>query len=110
MTQMEKNIINFLMRYRNWLAVLSVLATILFSYGARDLYLESDYKIFFEDDEPALVSHEAIQDIYTKTDNLAILLRPESGDVFNARVLGLIHELSEQGWQVALCRACRFNY
>jgi len=97
---MEKNIIDFLMRHRYLLAVFSVIFTVLISYGGKDLYLESDYKIYFEDDEPQLVAHEEIQDVYTKTDNLAIMLRPTSGDVFTPRVLGLIHELTEQGWQV----------
>ncbi len=97
---MEKNIISFLMRRRNWLAAMSIVITVLISYGAKDLYLESDYKIYFEDDEPQLVAHEAIQDIYTKTDNLAIMLRPETGSVFTPRILSLIHELTEQGWQV----------
>lgn len=97
---MEKNIISVLMRRRHWLAVFSILATIVISYGGKNLYLESDYKIYFEDDEPQLVAHEAIEDVYTKTDNLAILLRPNSGIIFSPRVLGLIHELTEQGWQV----------
>jgi len=98
--EMEKNIIDFLMRYRYLLAVFSILLTVLIAYGGKNLYLESDYKIYFEDDEPQLVAHEEIQDVYTKTDNLAIMLRPASGEVFTVDVLGLIHELTEQGWQV----------
>jgi predicted RND superfamily exporter protein len=97
---MEKDLISFLMRRRHLLALLSIIITVLVSYGGKNLYLESDYKIFFEDNEPHLVAHEAIQDEFTKTDNLAIMLRPASGEVFTARVLGLIHELTEQGWLV----------
>lgn len=97
---MEKNFIDFLMRRRHLLAVLSVIVTLLVSYGSINLHIESDYKIYFQEDEPQLVAHEEIQDVYTKTDNLSIMLRPESGNVFTPRVLGLIHQLSEQGWQV----------
>jgi len=97
---MERNIINFLMRWRYWLSMLSLVATVLISYGGKNLYLESDYKIYFQEDEPQLVAHEEIQDVYTKTDNLSIMLRPASGDVFTTRMLSLIHELTEQGWQV----------
>jgi len=88
------------MRYRYVLALLSIVATALISYGAKNLYIESDYKIYFEDDEPQLLAHEAIQEIYTKTDNLAFALRPADGDVFTPRILGIIHELTDQGWQV----------
>jgi len=52
--EMEKNIIDFLMRYRYLLAVFSILLTVLIAYGGKNLYLESDYKIYFEDDEPQL--------------------------------------------------------
>jgi len=97
---MERNIINFLMRWRYWLSMLSLVVTVLISYGGKNLYLESDYKIYFQEDEPQLVAHEEIQDVYTKTDNLSIMLRPASGDVFTTRMLSLIHELTEQGWQV----------
>lgn len=88
------------MRQRYWLALASILLTVFIGFGAKDLYLESDYKIYFEDDEPRLLAHEEIQDIYTKTDNLAIMLRPDEGDIFTPKMLSLIYELTEQGWQV----------
>lgn len=96
---MEQKLTEFLLRWRHWLAILSVLLTAILGFGARDLFLESDYKIYFEEDEPQLVAHEAIQDTYTSTDNLAILLRPKEGDLFNPRSLTAIYELTEHAWQ-----------
>ncbi len=96
---MEKNLIEFLIRRRYWLALLSIVLTAVLASGARNLYLESDYKIYFQDDEPQLVAHEEMQDTYTKTDNLAILLKPAEGDVFNPRLLKVIYEITELGWQ-----------
>lgn len=88
------------MRHRYFLSLVSIVLTVLISAGVKNLYLESDYKIYFESDEPHLLAHEEIQDIYTKTDNLSIMLRPSNGDVFTPRMLGLIYQLTEQGWQV----------
>ena len=96
---MEKNLIEFLLRRRYWLAVASLLLTGLIAMGGKNLYYETDYKIYFEDDEPQLVAHEEMQDTYTKTDNLAFMLRPEEGTVFNERLLTIIFEITERGWQ-----------
>ncbi len=96
---MEIKLIAFLLRFRHWLAIASVFVTVLLAYGAGKLYLETDYKIYFQDDEPQLVAHENMEDTYTKTDNLAILMRAEDGELFNHRMLGLIFDITEQAWQ-----------
>ena len=95
----ERKVIGILVRYRLLFALFSLVATAIIAYGAQSLYFESDYKIYFEHDDPNLLAHEEIQDTYTKTDNIAILLRPREGDLFNEQVLTLIHELTEKAWQ-----------
>ena len=97
---MEQNFVSFLLRRRYWLALFSIILTLFISYGAKSLHLESDYKIYFTADNPQLLAHEEIQETYTKTDNIALMLRPRDGDVFNARILRVIFEITEQAWQV----------
>jgi len=96
---MEKILIDILIRFRYVLALLSIVITALIAAGGKNLYFESDYKIFFEKDEPQLVAHEVMQETYTKTDNLAIMLRPNDGDIFDERILTMIYEITEQAWQ-----------
>ncbi|MEO0368229.1 MAG: efflux RND transporter permease subunit [Pseudomonadota bacterium] len=96
---MEQQLVAFFMRARYLLAVASVVVTLLVGYGAQKLYFEADYKIYFLPTDPGLIAHEAMQDIYTKTDNLAIVMRPESGDFFNDRLLTLLYDITEQAWQ-----------
>ena len=96
---MEKKFIDTLIRCRTILALLSVVFTVLIALGAHKLYFEADYKIYFEEDDPHLIAHEEIQDAYTKTDNIAILIKPEQGDIFNKRMLTLLHNLTETAWQ-----------
>jgi len=96
---MEKKFIGFLIRFRYGLALLSIMLSAVLAYGIKNLYLETDYKIYFEDDEPQLVAHESMEDTYTKTDNLAIMLRANDGELFTARMLGLVFAITERGWQ-----------
>ena len=73
--------------------------TALIALGAQDLYFETDYKVYFQKNDPQLLMHESVEDIYTSSDNFAITLRPHQGDVFNLEVLSLIYELSDRLWQ-----------
>lgn len=95
----EKALIDFLIRFRYFLALLSVVATIFIATGMQNLYFESDYKMYFKDNDPQLVAHDEMQDTYTKTDNIAYLIRANDGEVFNAKMLGIIHEITERSWQ-----------
>ncbi len=96
---MEKALISALIRYRHWWMIISIVLTGLIAYGAKGMFLETDYKVYFEENDTQRVAHETMQEIYTKTDNLSILLRPIEGDIFNERLLALVHEISEAGWQ-----------
>lgn len=96
---MEKKFIDILIRYRGLLAIMSFLVTVLGVLAAQNLYFESDYKIYFESDDVNLIAHDEIQDTYTKTDNIAILLKPAEGDLFTKRMLTLIYQLTEEAWQ-----------
>lgn len=96
---MEKKFIDILMRYRIVLAIFSLVLTVFITLGAQKLYFEADYKIYFEKDDPHLLAHEEIQDAYTKTDNIAVLIKPMQGDIFNKKMLTLVHDLTEIAWQ-----------
>lgn len=96
---MEMKLISILIRFRYALAFCSIALTVLIAYGAKNLYLETDYKIYFEEGEPQLVAHEFMEDTYTKTDNLAILLRAQDGQLFTERMMGLVFDVTDRGWQ-----------
>ena len=91
--------VNFLIRFRNPLGLLSMVLTAIIALGAQNLYFEADYKVYFQEDDPQLVMHESVEDVYTSSDNIAIALRPDNGDVFTQEMLALIFELSERLWQ-----------
>ena len=67
--------------------------------GVRFLEFSTDYQVFFSDENPQLTAFQALQDTYTKNDNLLIVLAPESGDVFTPEVFEAIIDVTERAWQ-----------
>lgn len=68
--------------------------------GAKNLYFRGDYNIFFDGSNAQLQAFDEIQTTFAKTDNIALVLAPKSGDVFDQRTLTQIQEMTEQAWQV----------
>ena len=87
-----------LVRYRYLLAVLSLIAIVLSALGLPKLVFENDYKLFFRDDDAHLVAQEAMEEAYTKSDSIAIMIGLEEGDLFNPRHLGAIEDLTARMW------------
>ena len=79
---------SWLIKFR-WLAILVTILTIgIVSSGGRFLSFSNDYEVFFGDSNPQLAAFKNLQDVYTKNDNVLIMLTPEDGEVFS---LSLIH-------------------
>ncbi|MGF1630351.1 MAG: RND family transporter [Kiloniellaceae bacterium] len=60
--------------------------------------------MFFSAENPQLRAFESLQQVYTKDDNILIVLQPDSGDVFTAEALGAIQALTEAAWQLPYSR------
>jgi len=87
-------------RWRYLIVGLTLVATIVAGSGVRYLHFDTDYRIWFSDDNPQLQAFETIQNTYTKYDNLLFVLSPASGDVFTRSTLEAVEWLTEQAWQV----------
>ena len=59
----------------------------------------SDYHVFFSEDNPQLLAYDGLQNKYTKDDNVFIVLEPKDGNVFTRETLTAIEELTAQSWQ-----------
>ncbi len=70
------------------------------STGGRFIEFTNDYRVFFSEENPELLAFEAMQNTYTKTDNVLFVVEPKSGDVFTNKTLQLIEELTEASWQI----------
>ncbi len=98
---MNGNLANWLVDQRRWLFFVGIAIVLATSYGAKNLYFESDYELFFDDDNPQLVAYDALQNEYTKSDNALFIIAPDSGEVFEPHTMALVKELTEQGWLIS---------
>jgi hypothetical protein len=97
---MAKKTAHNLIKYRLWYLLLSVIVVASLVTGLSEIRFESDYKIFFSDDNPQLLAHEENQDRYTKSDNITFVLAPKDEMVFSAATLASIVELTADAWKI----------
>lgn len=86
--------------YPWWTLFTTLLICTLLSLGCKNLTIKNDYRIFFGKDNPQLLAFERMQDTYTKNDNVMLIVEPETGDVFNQRVLSAIKDITTASWQL----------
>jgi predicted RND superfamily exporter protein len=84
-----------------WQVVVAItLLILLTASGARLLSFSNDYRMFFGEDNPQLLAFEALQNTYTKTDNVLFVVSPKDGDVFTSGTLATVEWLTKQSWQI----------
>ncbi|NQZ11009.1 MAG: MMPL family transporter [Algicola sp.] len=97
---MNEKFFGFIHKHPVWTILFSLLLAFAAAGGAQKLSFKSDYRIFFSEDDPQLVAYESMQKIYNKSDNVSFIVVPENGDVFTAKHLAALKELTKQSWQV----------
>ena len=96
---MENTLALWLVKHRNYLALASVLLTLALALGAKNLYLNTNYNVFFDDDDAQMLAHEQQQSEFTKTDNLVLLVTPKDSDsIFSEAGLHAVFDITERAW------------
>jgi predicted RND superfamily exporter protein len=86
---------------RSWLVLLIFTMIVLgIAFGAKNLVFKGDYKVFFSKENPQLTDFEAMQDIYSKSDNAVFILEPKNGDIFTPNNLAAVYWLTNESWQI----------
>lgn len=87
----------FVIKFRWPVLILSILLAVgLGSQGKMEF--DGDYHVFFGESNPELEAFDALQDKYTKDDNIVVVLAPKNGDVFTRENLVAIEELTAEAW------------
>ncbi len=83
---------------RKWIVLLltTVLALGLGSQGKMEF--DGDYHVFFSESNPELEAFDALQEKYTKDDNVILVLSPANGNVFTKDNLVAIEDLTAESW------------
>jgi len=96
---MEASLGPYIIRYRWPIIILTILSIFACIYGATQLRFTNDYRIFFGDKNPQLQAFDQFQDMYGKQDSILIAVASKSGDIFTAKNLSAIQELTEKAWE-----------
>lgn len=97
---MVNKLSHFIVLRRNSLSLASLILTIFFSIGAKNLYVNTNYNIFFDAEDARKIAHETQQEEFTKTDNLVLLIKSKNDEsIFSKGNLTAVYELTEVAWQ-----------
>ena len=97
---MIENYARWVVRWR-WLVILLCAGLIVaVAAGIPKIRFQSDYRMFFSDDNPQLAAFENLQNTYTKNDNILFVLAPKDGDVFTRETLAVVEQVTERAWQM----------
>ena len=88
---------DFVIKYKWPVVIVSLLLALgLGSQGKMEF--DGDYHVFFSKSNPELEAFDALQEKYTKDDNVVIVLAPKNGNVFTRENLAAIEELTATAW------------
>jgi len=91
-------------KYRRTVIFITLVVVAACSLGIQRLSFDNDYRAFFSDDNPELLAYNKVEESYTKSDNIFILIAPNDGDVFKPSVLQAIEEMTNDAWQIPYSR------
>jgi len=84
-----------------WLLLVAIIFTLTSIVGLKNMGLSSDYKIFFDEDDTDLQVLETMENTYSTTDNIFIMIKPKQPDIYNTQTIRLVYRFTQALWQVA---------
>jgi len=97
---MKDKILGIAGKHPVWVILACLIIAIFVAAGAQKLVFKSDYRIFFDENNPQLLAYESMQKIYNRSDNVAFIVVPKDNTVFTAEHLAALEALTTQSWQV----------
>jgi hypothetical protein len=97
----------FVVRYGNWIVnhpwlviLISLLVVVPAVYSIiQNMKFTTDYRVFFSADNPQLLAFDELEKVYTKNDNVMLIVTPKDGNVFTPETLSFIQKLTDEAWQ-----------
>jgi predicted RND superfamily exporter protein len=99
MNAFESSYGRWVVRFRWPIMIISLMLALGVGSGGQHLRFTNDYRVFFSADNPQLLAFEALENTYTKNDNVMFVVAPKNGDVFAPSTLAAVEWLTEEAWQ-----------
>ncbi len=81
-----------------WLVLIGTLVLAMGLGSQGNMEFDGDYHVFFSKSNPELEAFDALQEKYTKDDNVILVLSPSNKDVFTKDNLTAIEALTAEAW------------
>ncbi|HIL70395.1 MAG TPA: hypothetical protein EYG38_11170 [Verrucomicrobia bacterium] len=86
--------------HRIFVILISLVGLMLMGFGASKIQLKNNYREFFSAENPQLKSLDALQNTYTKDDNIVMVLSHPDREVFETGYVKAIAWLTEEAWKL----------
>ena len=100
MNRLEQWLSHTVVKHRLMIIIGLLLCAAWAASGIRFLTFSNDSRMFFSEENPQLQALEALEETYTKFNNVLFVIAPKSGNVFERKTLAAIEELTEEAWQI----------
>ncbi len=90
---------NWVISYRWLIIVLTILFVVFIGFGGQYLKLNNDTRVFFSDQNPQLLTLEAVENTFSKNESVLIAVAPKNGNVFTRETLSAVEELTVLCWK-----------
>ena len=87
-----------ILKYRYWVIAFMLSFCVAVGFGVKNVQFANDYRIFFSEDNPWLVAFEELENVYTKSDTLMVVISPKNEKVFSEEGLNAVLDTTEQTW------------
>jgi len=97
---MAEGFANGVIRWRWLILIITLMGVMAAGKGGENITFSSGYRVFFAEGNEQLEAFDALQNTYSKTDNVMIVMTPKEGDIFTQPFLTAVHDVTEQSWQL----------
>ena len=104
MTWFEAAFGKWVVKHRWWIIIATIIVVVTASSGMRFLTVNNDTRVFFSEDNPQLQALEALENTFSKDNNVLFAIAPKDGNVFTGKTLSVIEDLTEASWQMPYSR------
>lgn len=94
------NVFEWCMACRRSIIVITSIVFVVLAFGMTKLRVNTDYKMYFGDENPQLQAYERLQSRFSKDDSVIIGVSRNDGSVFSADTLPMIDRLTERAWEL----------
>lgn len=89
-----------IIRFRLPVLIGCLLTSIVLAAGVTKIDFSSDYRVFFDAQNPQLSAYDALQNAYQKDESILLVVAPKTGSIFTPAVLSAVRSLTDGAWQL----------